>query len=178
MASNTDQYCAWLFIDYIFGVTYKALIDLTGLVDAHRQGKIASLIGVEGGHSLGNSLGVLRTFYGLGARYLTLTHACDTSWWVDSFSKYRITHQFPENENNHPIAMLCPSLTVPFLLRVKLAEVIILIKCYILFFNSKKFYFSHNTSYTLWSKNEILFLTQMFLIFFFFFEEMSFLKSG
>lgn len=51
-----------------------------GLIEAHREGKIASLIGVEGGHSLGNSLGVLRTFYGLGARYLTLTHACDTSW--------------------------------------------------------------------------------------------------
>lgn len=55
-----------------------------GLIEAHREGKIASLIGVEGGHSLGNSLGVLRTFYGLGARYLTLTHACDTSWWVHS----------------------------------------------------------------------------------------------
>ncbi|KAL6440812.1 hypothetical protein ACFW04_003328 [Cataglyphis niger] len=57
-----------------------------GLVgaQAHREGKIASLIGVEGGHSLGNSLGVLRTFYGLGARYLTLTHACDTSWAVCS----------------------------------------------------------------------------------------------
>lgn len=54
-----------------------------GLINAHRDGKIASLIGVEGGHSLGNSLGVLRTFYGLGARYLTLTHACDTSWWVE-----------------------------------------------------------------------------------------------
>ncbi|XP_032458115.1 putative dipeptidase ARB_02715 isoform X4 [Nasonia vitripennis] len=51
-----------------------------GLIEAHREGKIASLIGIEGGHSLGNSLGVLRTFYGLGARYLTLTHACDTSW--------------------------------------------------------------------------------------------------
>nr|KAF7406650.1 hypothetical protein H0235_014306 [Vespula pensylvanica] len=55
-----------------------------GLIEAHRDGKIASLIGVEGGHSLGNSLGVLRTFYGLGARYLTLTHACDTSWAVCS----------------------------------------------------------------------------------------------
>ncbi|KYN28310.1 Dipeptidase 1 [Trachymyrmex cornetzi] len=55
-----------------------------GLIEAHREGKIASLIGVEGGHSLGNSLGVLRTFYGLGARYLTLTHACDTSWAVCS----------------------------------------------------------------------------------------------
>ncbi|XP_044006916.1 dipeptidase 1-like [Aphidius gifuensis] len=62
-----------------------------GLINAHRDGKIASLIGVEGGHSLGNSLGVLRTFYGLGARYLTLTHACDTSWAVCSVGETNTT---------------------------------------------------------------------------------------
>lgn len=39
------------------------------LRDVHRDGRIASLIGVEGGHALGNSLAVLRTFYNLGARY-------------------------------------------------------------------------------------------------------------
>lgn len=51
-----------------------------GVQEAHRNGKIASLIGVEGGHSLGNSLAVLRSLYNLGARYLTVTHACDTAW--------------------------------------------------------------------------------------------------
>lgn len=61
-------------------LTVASLSIHAGLIEAHREGKIASLIGVEGGHSLGNSLGVLRTYYGLGARYLTLTHACDTSW--------------------------------------------------------------------------------------------------
>jgi membrane dipeptidase len=48
-----------------------------------RSGKIASLIGVEGGHSIENSLSVLRQLYALGARYMTLTHS-DTLDWADS----------------------------------------------------------------------------------------------
>lgn len=54
--------------------------DATELLDAHREGRIASLIGVEGGHALGDSLAVLRAFYQLGARYLTVTHTCDNRW--------------------------------------------------------------------------------------------------
>ena len=50
---------------------------------AHSQGKIACLIGVEGGHAIGSSLAVLRALHALGARYMTLTHS-DSLEWVDS----------------------------------------------------------------------------------------------
>ncbi len=48
-----------------------------------RRGRIASLIGIEGGHSMGNSLGALRAYYDLGVRYMTLTHF-HTIDWADS----------------------------------------------------------------------------------------------
>src|SRR5271163_3940027 len=54
---------------------------------AHAQGKIAALIGVEGGHMMGNDLHVLRIFADLGVRYMTLTHFYNDEWADSSTAK-------------------------------------------------------------------------------------------
>ncbi len=50
------------------------------VVAAFRRRRIASLLGMEGGHAIENSLGALRAFYDLGARYMTLTHNVTHDW--------------------------------------------------------------------------------------------------
>ena len=52
----------------------------SGIEKAFAEKKIASLVGVESGHAISSSLGVLRMFYEAGARYMTLTHSCNTPW--------------------------------------------------------------------------------------------------
>lgn len=47
---------------------------------AHKAGKIGSLMGMEGGHAIENSLGALRAYYDLGVRYMTLTHNVTLDW--------------------------------------------------------------------------------------------------
>jgi membrane dipeptidase len=46
----------------------------------HRAGRVASLLGIEGGHAIENSLGALRSYYRLGVRYMTLTHNVNLDW--------------------------------------------------------------------------------------------------
>ena len=53
---------------------------VAGIEDARRNGRIASLLGMEGGHAIVNSLGALRSFYALGVRYMTLTHFHSNDW--------------------------------------------------------------------------------------------------
>ena len=50
------------------------------VVRIHRSGRIASMLGVEGGRQIGNSLAALRQYYNLGVRYMTLTHNQTTEW--------------------------------------------------------------------------------------------------
>jgi membrane dipeptidase len=47
---------------------------------AHAAGKIGSLLGMEGGHAIENSLGALRAYYAMGVRYMTLTHNVTLDW--------------------------------------------------------------------------------------------------
>jgi membrane dipeptidase len=63
--------------------TFEMAATADDVVRIRKQGKIASMIGVEGGHSIDNSLGVLRIYHELGVRYMTLTHS-DNLDWADS----------------------------------------------------------------------------------------------
>ncbi|MEO7275636.1 MAG: dipeptidase [Vicinamibacterales bacterium] len=65
--------------------TFELALTADDVERIFKKGKIASLIGMEGGHSIDNSLATLRMFARLGARYMTLTHSKNTAW-ADSCS--------------------------------------------------------------------------------------------
>lgn len=60
--------------------TFEMASTAADVVRLHAAGKIASMIGIEGGHSIDNSLDTLRDLYAKGARYMTLTHSDNLDW--------------------------------------------------------------------------------------------------
>ena len=60
------------------------------VIDAHRRGKIASMMGIEGGHAIENSLANLRMLYKAGARYMTLTHSKGLRWADSATDEERV----------------------------------------------------------------------------------------
>ena len=60
--------------------TFELALTAADVERIFKRGKIASMIGMEGGHSIDNSLAALRMFHNLGARYMTLTHSKNTPW--------------------------------------------------------------------------------------------------
>ncbi|MFL5342076.1 MAG: dipeptidase [Gemmataceae bacterium] len=79
--------------------TFEMAYGVADIERIHKEGKIASLIGVEGGHSIDNSLGVLRMLYALGVRYMTLTHS-ETLDWADSATDAAKHHGLSEFGKN------------------------------------------------------------------------------
>ena len=66
---------------------FSLALTANDIVQTHKKGKIASLIGMEGGHSIENSLSKLNELYQLGARYMTLTHWRNLDWIEASTDK-------------------------------------------------------------------------------------------
>jgi membrane dipeptidase len=62
---------------------FELVTTADGIEQAHKNGRIAALIGIEGGHAIEDSLRLLRDYYALGVRYMTLTHST-TNTWADS----------------------------------------------------------------------------------------------
>lgn len=58
----------------------KLVTSSAGIWEAFHEGKLASMIAVEGGHSIDSRLSVLRLYHELGVRYMTLTHSCNLPW--------------------------------------------------------------------------------------------------
>lgn len=84
-ANRTLQMIDTVYQDVIdrYPDTFKLALTAHDIEEAHRQHKIAALMGIEGGHAIEDSPRLLRDYYRLGIRYMTLTH-WNTNSWADS----------------------------------------------------------------------------------------------
>ena len=73
---------------------------VAGIRAARKSGRIAILKGIEGGHAIEDSLGLLRQFYRLGVRYMTLTHT-NTNNWADSLGNFTEANYDPAKWRKH-----------------------------------------------------------------------------
>ncbi len=85
LATTLEQIAVVRELTKQYSDVFELALTAEDVTRIRNQGKIASLIGVEGGHSIENSLNVLRQLYREGARYMTLTHSMSLEW-ADSCS--------------------------------------------------------------------------------------------
>nr|XP_023413800.1 dipeptidase 1 isoform X1 [Loxodonta africana] len=119
----------------------------TGIRQAFQEKKVASLIGVEGGHSIDSSLGVLRTLYHLGMRYLTLTHNCNTPW-ADNWLVDTGTDD-AQSQGLSPFGKVVLKEMNRLGIMVDLAHVSVATMWAVLNHSSAPVIFSHSSSYTI-----------------------------
>lgn len=104
--SDTSARKAMEFIDLIHRLAEQHPRDLVfadsvrGIRAAKSNGKIAVLIGIEGGHAIEDSLGALSAYHRLGVRYLTLTHT-NTNHWADSSGSFWNADFDPKTYQEH-----------------------------------------------------------------------------
>uniref|UniRef100_G3TPW8 Dipeptidase n=2 Tax=Loxodonta africana TaxID=9785 RepID=G3TPW8_LOXAF len=131
----------------LYPEAFMCVTNSSGIRQAFQEKKVASLIGVEGGHSIDSSLGVLRTLYHLGMRYLTLTHNCNTPW-ADNWLVDTGTDD-AQSQGLSPFGKVVLKEMNRLGIMVDLAHVSVATMWAVLNHSSAPVIFSHSSSYTI-----------------------------